>query len=160
MPEFYYEVGNEESAYRIDEVSQRMLVYLSSHRSSGFEELVEKVGADSESEIHARIKDHLGPESAGLITQSTTTQETLGDNEPPTYFELTEEGERFVMNNKATLSMPADFKELSDTIGELRKDVIEIRDSMHRIDADELNEQLSTLAHRLESVQSHLSNYD
>lgn len=124
------------------------------------EELVEKVDSVSESEIQKRIKKHLGPDAAGFVTRSSTTQETLDDTEPPTYYELTEEGEQFVVNNKATLSMPADFKELAETADGLRADVIEIRDSMHRVDADELSEELSQIAHRLESLQRHLSNYD
>jgi hypothetical protein len=160
MAEFYYKVSGEESAYCIDEVSQQILVYLFSNRESELDGLVDKVGVNSESEVHDRIKNQLGTEAAELITQSPMNQETIGDREPLTYYELTEEGDQFVRNNKATLSMPADFKELADIIGGLREDVIEIQDSMHRIDADELNEELSTLAHRLESLQTHISSYE
>lgn len=160
MPEFYYETYDEESAYRIDDVSQQILVYLYSDRISDLEDLVDKVGVASKSEIDERLKEYLGPDAAGLITQSESTQQTIGEKGPLLCYELTEKGEQFVENNKATLSMPANFEELADTIGELRTDVVEMRDSMHRVDADELSEQLSRLARRLESLQTRVSDYD
>lgn len=160
MTDFYYKISSEESAYRIDEPSQQILVYLFSNRMSDLEVIIEKVGDISESEVRVKMKDYLGPDAAGLITQSETTQETLGDDAPPIYYELTEEGEQFVAENKANLSMPADFKESVEDIEAIRTDVIEIRDTMHRVDTEELSESLSTVAHRLESLQDHLSNYD
>lgn len=160
MVEFYYDREGEESAYRIDEVLQRVLVYLSAHGQSPLTELVETAGPVSESELRERITEYLGIEAAGLVTQSESAQETLGDGELVVYYELTKDGEQFVAENKSLLAMPADFAEIADTIGELRMELVETRDTMHRLDAEELSERLSDLAQKLESLQYHISNFD
>lgn len=160
MAEFYYEDSSEKSAHPIDRKSQQILIYLASYTDSTVENLVERVNVASKSEVDIRIREYLGSDAARLVCKARTDQATLGDREPPSYYTLTEEGERFVAENKASMSMPSDFKEVSGSIRELRTDVTEIRDSMHRLDADELSDELTMLAERLDSIQEHLSKYD
>lgn len=160
MPEFYYEANDEQPAYRIDEISQQLLVYLSSYGPTSLRQIVDGVGAGIEVEIQTRIRQRLGPEAANFITQSTYTQQTFDGSEERIQYELTEEGEKFVRNNEATLSMPADFEELANRMAELRTELTETIDSMHRIDAEELNEQLTDINDQLEDLQNRLTKYE
>jgi hypothetical protein len=158
MPDFYYQTNSEKQAYRIDKVSQQILVYLYSNQDARLEQIVNGVSVSSKSEVNIRLDEVLGSEEAGLTTGSDTAQATI-DGSQFEHYQLTEVGENFVMGNKPNLSMPADFKALEEKINTVQKDIIDTKGSLHRIDADELSEQLSGYAERLDSVQNHISNY-
>jgi hypothetical protein len=158
MPDFYYQTNREKQAYRIDKVSQQILVYLYSNQDARLEQIVNGVSVSSKSEVNIRLDEVLGSEEAGLTTESNTAQATF-DGSQFEHYQLTEVGENFVMKNKPDLSMPADFKELEEEINMIQKDIINTKESLHQIDADELSEYLSGYAERLDSVQNHISNY-
>lgn len=159
MPDFYYQTNGEKQAYRIDKVSQQILVYLYSNQDTRLEQIVNGVSASSKSEVNIRLYEVLGSEEAGLTTESDTAQATIDGSGQFKYYQLTEVGEKFVIENKSNLSMPADFKKLEKTINNIRNEILDTKESLHRIDADELSEQLSGYAERLDSVQNHISNY-
>jgi len=160
MADFYYQVDKEKQAYHIDDASQQILMYLYSNRESMSEKIIEAVSTYSKSDISMRLNEVLGDEEAGLITHPDPRQTTFSNSNQPTYYELTKEGENFVKNNKSNLSMPDDFNEIKNKIKILQGDITSIQDSMHRIDTNELNEQLSEFVERLDSIQDHISNYE
>ena len=158
MPDIYFETSETQSVYRIDEASQQILIYLASYGATSLQGLVESVEADSKQELKTRIAECLGPESSGLVTPSPGGQQTIDGEHTTTLYGLTDTGERFVSNHKSRLSMPADFKELADTVHEIRLGLGRARDKSYTMD-EELHEQLDDLYQRLEEIESRLSNY-
>ena len=158
MPEIYFGTSDTQSVYRIDETSQQVLVYLSSHGATSLHGLISNVAANSEQELKTQITECLGPESSGLVTPSPGGQQTIDGEHTTTLYELTDRGEQFVSNHDSRLSLPADFKELTDTVHEIRMGVNSARDKSSTLD-EELHGQLDELHHRLAEVEDQLSNY-
>lgn len=128
--------GEDSSQYEIDELSQRMLVYLMTEGPAQIEEIRNPVGADANSEIQQRIDIKLGRSGAQFVTQTTSTQMTL-EGEPVEKYSLTSAGEEFVFSHKATLSLPTTLGELSKKVSRLEVDLQELSTMV-----DELREQV------------------
>lgn len=146
--------------YEIDEPSQQLLVYLASHGETSIPDLVERTGVESKQALRARIADAIGPDAANLVTAPRVTQMTIDGSEGVDRYRLTEEGDVFVTEHLASLSMPADFRQLAETVAQIQDDITDLNDSMHRIDADELSTQLTEVMSELEEVRARISAYD
>ncbi|WP_433629616.1 hypothetical protein [Halomicrococcus sp. NG-SE-24] len=136
MPPIYYE-RSEGEVYQIDELSQRLLVYVYLHGKAEPEDVVEPVGATNEHAVHSRIKSQLGGNAARLIDTERTTQQTLGDRSDNVIlsFVLTESGEDFVEKHRADLSMPVEIAELAKRVAALQIEDHLVDDLIHRVDA-------------------------
>lgn len=149
MPDIHYETKTED-VYRIDEVSQRLLVYLHLHGGSSIDEAVNPTGADSEATLQARINEQLGAQAAGLVEEDSYTQATVsGEKREISRYQVTEKGEVFVYNNRSRLSMPADLAELAKKVAELRvwQDEMEMTD----LRVDDLEERVAEIEDKLEN---------
>jgi len=118
--------------FEIDELSQRLLVYLLTSGSATVETIQNPVGANSSNEIEARYEDTLGPDAAGLVEQIEGNQTLSGDI--LTEYTLTGRGEDFVYSNKSSLSMPADLTELTKTVSRLEVDLTELRQRLEEVE--------------------------
>lgn len=118
--------------FEIDELSQRLLVYLLTNGSTTVDAIQNPVGAGSSNEIEVCFEDTLGPDEAGFIKQIEGNQ-TL-DGGILTEYTLTERGEDFVYANKSSLSMPSDLAELAKTVSRLEVDLTEIRQQLEDIE--------------------------
>lgn len=147
MADIHYQTAGCEGTYRIDEVSQRLLVHLCLHGGSPPREAVGPIGVSNESEIYARVDESLGPFAAGLVREGDLGQTTLTGERNVVRYHLTEAGEAFVYKHKATLSMPADLGELAKTVAQLR---VEVRNALDLEDAvDDLSARLTEVEKRL-----------
>lgn len=158
MPEIYFKTGETECVYWIDETSQQVLVYLSSHGATSLHGLITNVAANSQQELKTRITECLGPESSGLVTPSPGGQQTIDGGHATTLYELTDRGEWLVSNHTSRLSMPVDFKELTATVHEIRMGISSARDKSSTLN-EEVHVQLDELHHRLAEVEDRLLNY-
>lgn len=136
MPFIYYERSDGE-VYQVDEVSQRLLVYVYLHRKAEPEDVVKPVGATSKHAVHSRIESQLGGNAARLINLESTTQQTLGDSPGNVIrsFVLTETGQEFVEEHRADLSMPVEIAELAKRVAALQIEDHLVDDLIHRVDA-------------------------
>lgn len=128
MANIHFEANDSEETFMIDETSQRLLVYLHLHGGVSPEETIDPIGAMNESDVHTRVDENLGPQAAGLIEENRFTRNTLSGEQEVFQYQLTEEGEKFVFDNKATLSMPADLAELAKKVAELHVEQNNLRD--------------------------------
>jgi len=159
MTVIYYECGEPRTAYRIDNVSQKVLVYLSAYGPTTLQAMGDSVGSNSKEALQARINGYIGPKAANLVTQTDTRQQTIDHSDPPIEYDVTDQGDRFVRENNEILSMPADFEELVNTIAGVRDDLKNTQKSMHQLDANEFKDQLSDIIHRLEAHRERLQHY-
>lgn len=138
MDAIIYERGSQSASmetYEIDELSQRLLVYLLIDGAATPDSIVNPIGANSKEEIETRYDNSLSPDAAGLIKKREGNQ-TLEGN-VLIELSLTESGENFVYNHKDSLSMTADLEELAKTVSSL-----EIELSYLRYRLEELNIRL------------------
>lgn len=150
MPDIHYETKTED-VYRIDEISQRLLVYLHLHGGSSIGESVNPTGADSEAAIQARINEQLGSQAAGLVEEDSYTQATVsGEKREISFYQVTEKGEAFVYNNRSRLSMPADLAELAKKVAELRVWQDDMENANFRV--DDLEERIINIEEKLEDL--------
>jgi hypothetical protein len=121
MPPIYYEQSDGE-VYQIDEVSQRILVYIYLHGQADPESVVDPAGVENEHQVHSRVDSQLGPSAAGFVYTEASTQMTLENNpgEVLYVFVLTETGESFVKEHRADLSMPMEIAELAKQVAALQ----------------------------------------
>jgi hypothetical protein len=145
MPSIYYEQSNGE-VYQIDEVSQRLLVYVYLHGKAKPEDVVEPVGVEDEHQVHSRVQNQLGPGGADLVDTETSMQMTLGDNpnEVLHSFVLTEAGEQFVDGHHADLSMPVEIAALAERVASLQ-----INDEL----VDQLRDRVENLEERIKDLE-------
>lgn len=136
MASIYYERTDSE-VYQIDEVSQRLLVYVYLHGEAEPEDVVDPSGAKDEHAVDSRIKSQLGGTAAGLIDTKSTTQKTLGDRPDNIIHSLvlTETGQEFVEKHRADLSMPVEIAELAKRVAALQIEDHLVDDLIHRVDA-------------------------
>lgn len=156
MPSIYYETGGEE-VFQIDEVSQRLLVYVYLHGRVEFEEgahshggmkpkdVANVVGATDDHAVRSRIESQLGENAAGLINASKGTQKTLteGVDTIIVSFRLTEAGEEFVEKHRANLSMPVEIAELAKRVAAFQIEDLIVDDLVHKV--DELEDRIEEL---------------
>lgn len=145
MPSIYYEQSGGD-VYQIDDVSQRLLVYVYIHGRTRAKTVVEPVGARDEHTIYSRIESQLGESAADLIDVERSAQQTLGDapNSRINELVLTDQGKRFVETHRSDLSMPVKIAELAKEVSSLR-----IEDHM----VDELINRVEVLENRLDEVE-------
>lgn len=110
--------SGEIETHKIDELSQRLLVYLLINGSSTVDAIQEPVGATSKEEIETRHENTLGPDAAGL-TELKPGNQTL-DGGVPKEYTLTDSGKTFVYTHKDSLSMPADLTEIAQRVSRLQ----------------------------------------
>ena len=118
--------------YEIDELSQRMLVYLLIDGSKTEGSLQKPIGADSKEEIETRYEKSLGPNAAELVKRQKGNQ-TL-DGGVLIEYTLTKSGEDFVYNHKNSLSMPADLVGLAKTVSRLEVEFSDLRNRMEEVE--------------------------
>lgn len=143
MTEIYYETADEE-VHRIDEVSQRLLVYVYLNGRVQPDEVIDAAEAETESAIHARIEDQLGRNAAGLVEIIESPQATLTENNRIHYVGLTDAGEQFIHQYRNDLSMPVDLAELAEKVAALR-----IEDNL----IEGLRARLDSLEERLAEIE-------
>ena len=80
MTDIYYETDKDETLH-IDEVSQRLLVYLLLHGKTNLDDAVDPLGVEEKSELKRRVQESLGPEAAELVVEESS-QATFGDQPP------------------------------------------------------------------------------
>jgi hypothetical protein len=143
MVSIYYDSDGE--SYQVDEISQRLLVYIYLHSGRRFEDVVEPIGAENEHIVYTRVENQLGQNAAGLLTIKTTDEQmTLsGENIETEYVALTDKGEEFVEEYRADLSMPVEIAELAKRVAELQIENGLVEQLIDRIDT--LEERISTL---------------
>lgn len=129
MAVIIYDTGGSDdpSQHEIDELSQRILVYLMTEGQARIEEIRNPVGADTNNEVQQRIDLKLGRSGAQFVTQTTSDQMTL-QGKPIETYGLTPEGRDFVYSHKATLSLPTTLEELSKKVSQLEIDIQELSD--------------------------------
>ena len=135
MTSIYYEKSNQE-VYQIDEVSQRLLVYVYLHGMSGVNEVAEPIGAANEHTVQNRIQSQLGDNAAELLHTKVDVQKTLG-NQPDNNINLlvlTKSGEEFVKRHRADLSMPVEVAELAKRVAKIQVDEHLIEDLINRVE--------------------------
>ena len=144
MPSIYYEKSNQ-NVYQIDEISQRLLVYVYLHGRSGVNEVAEPIGAANEHAVQDRVLSQLGDNAAELLHTEVDVQKTLGNNpdENVNLLALTESGEEFVKRHRADLSMPVEIAELAKRVARLRVDEHLVEDLTNRV--EELEDRLRKL---------------
>lgn len=134
--------------YRIDEVAQRLLVYLHLHGGTSPREAVDLLGVEEGSEITTCMEEHLGPDAAGLVEEDSFTQATVsGDEQEVVRYQLTDEGEEFVYDHKSRLTMPADLAELAKKVAELQ-----VTQDYLRTSVDDLEARLAEVEERLQNL--------
>ncbi|MDH5020359.1 hypothetical protein [Halobacterium rubrum] len=133
MADIHYETIDSGGVYLIDEISQRFLVYLHLHGGSPPDEAMNPVGVSQKSEIHTRVNENLGSEAAGLVEEHEFVRNTLTGEQDVFHYRLTDDGESFVYNHKASLSLPADLTELAEKVAGLRVDLDDLRDIGDRV---------------------------
>jgi len=145
MTEIYYETKTGE-VYQIDEISQRLLVYVFLHGHARPETLIDPVGATNEAAIRTRVEEQLGPDATGLVRTETSTQMTLGDGDDNVIqsFVLTESGEEFIHTHRAEMSMPTELAELAKKVAALQ-----VEDRL----IDELRTRLTNVEERLAELE-------
>ncbi|SIR88167.1 hypothetical protein SAMN05421858_4303 [Haladaptatus litoreus] len=125
MAVIIYDREDDNETYEIDELSQRILVYLMTEGAARIDEIRNPVGANANSEVQQRIDTKMGRSGSGFITRISSDQATL-DGELIERYSLTSEGERFVHSHKATLSLPTTLQDLSEKVSQLAIDVEEL----------------------------------
>lgn len=144
MPSIYYEKSDGE-VYQIDEVSQRLLVYVYLHGDVRLEDVVDPIGADNEHEVQSLVQSQLGESAAQLVDTEQATQQTLGDRPDKALLSLvlTEAGEEFVEKHRADLSMPVEIAELAKRVAALQVENNIIEDLRYQI--EDLEERVQDL---------------
>ncbi|KAB1197455.1 MULTISPECIES: hypothetical protein [Haloferax] len=130
-----------ESQSEIDEMSQRMLVYLLTEGPSTAKKMQEPVGAESEEQLLRRIDTQLGRSGANFVSRTTNGQMTL-EGDVIEHYLLTDSGREFVYNHKSKLSLPVTLDELSKKVSEAR------------VSLDEIFTQLESLEDRITKLES------
>lgn len=124
--------SGETETYKIDELSQRLLVYLLTNGSVPADSIQNPVGAESSDEIEVRYDNALGIDAAGLVKQKEANRTLDGD--VLTEYTLTKSGEEFVYTNKGSLSMPADLTELAKSMSRLEVEIAELRERLEEVE--------------------------
>ena len=135
MASIYYEKSNQE-VYQIDEISQRLLVYVYLHGKTSVNEVAEPTGAANEHAVQDRVQSQLGDNAASLLHTDVDVQKTLG-NKPDNNINLlvlTKSGEEFVERHRADLSMPVDVAELAKRVAKIRVDEHLVEDLIDRVE--------------------------
>ena len=136
----YYD--SDDGSYQVDELSQRLLVYIYLHSGMRSEDVVEPIGAEDEHIVHSRVENQLGPNAAGLLRIETDVQMKLSErNAEMNYLVLTDKGEKFVEEHRSELSMPVEIAELAKRVAELQIENGLVEQLMDRIDT--LEERIS-----------------
>ena len=149
MVSIYYESSDGET-YQIDEVSQRLLVYIYLHSKARSEDVIDPVGAENEHVVHARVESKLGPSAAGLLVTETSSQMKLDGMRSTDInsFVLTDKGEEFVKKHRSDLSMPVEVAELAKRVAELQ-----IED---KLVVKNLSDRINTLEDRIHNLENRL----
>lgn len=120
MTPIYYE-NRDGEVYHIDEVSQRILVYVYLHGTADEDDLVEPAGVEDKHAVRARIRNQLGRTSTGLVEVESIQQSFGNDPDNPIQaLTLTGAGESFVEKHRADLSMPVDVAKLAKRVSKLQ----------------------------------------
>jgi polyhydroxyalkanoate synthesis regulator phasin len=135
MPSIYYE-KRDGDVYQIDEVSQRLLVYVYLHGSVEEEDVVDPISAENKHAIRSRIESQLGEDAAQLVEMGESYQQTLGDRPDDVILSLvlTETGEEFVKKHRSDLSMPVEIAELAKRVSELQVGSNSVEELRHRVE--------------------------
>lgn len=135
MPSIYFERSDGE-VYQVDEISQRLLVYVYLHGGAKSANVVDPIGALNEHSVHSRIESQLGEDAARLIRIRSETQQTFGDgpNNIIQSLELTKSGKEFVEKHRGDLSMPVDIAELAKRVARLQIEDHLVDDLIHRVE--------------------------
>lgn len=150
MTDIYYETNRSQTLH-IDEVSQRLLVYLLLHGKTQLGDAVGPVGVEEKSGLERRVRKTLDSEGAGLVVEGESAQTTL-DGEPSfRYYRLTEKGKEFVYEHRERLAMPADLAQLAKDVADLR---------VWQNEAGDIDERLSEIEERLYEIEEQLHNSD
>lgn len=145
MASIYYETSDG-NVYQIDEISQRLLIYVSLHGESELEDVVEPIGATNEHTVQDRIQSQLGQNASKLLHTESTTQQTLGDrpNNIIRSVVLTGTGQEFVEGHGEDLSMPVEIAELAKRVAALQ-----IEDGL----VDHLINRVEAIEDRIEDIE-------
>jgi hypothetical protein len=146
MTDIYYETDEGETLH-IDEVSQRLLVYLLIHGRTNLDDAVDPVGAKGKSDLKRRFQEPLGPESVEFVVGEKSSQTTLGDQPAIRYRQLIERGKEFVYDHRERLAMPADLTELAREVADLR---------VQQSEAGNIDDRLSRIEERLYEIEEQL----
>jgi hypothetical protein len=146
MTDIYYETDEGETLH-IDEVSQRLLVYLLLHGKTNLDDAVGPVGVEEKSDLERRVQEPLGPEAAELVVEEESSQTTFGDQPAIRYHRLTEKGREFVYDHRERLAMPADLAELAREVADLR---------VEQSEAGNIDDRLSRIEERLYEIEEQL----
>lgn len=119
MTDIYYETDRGETLH-IDEISQRLLVYLLLHGKTKLGDAVDPVGVEEKSELKRRVQESLGPEGAEFVVEGKSAQTTLDGQSSFRYYRLTEKGREFVYDHRERLAIPTDLAELAKDVANLR----------------------------------------
>ena len=144
MTSIYYEESGG-GVYQVDEVSQRLLVYIYLHGESSLTETVEPVGAADEHAVRRRIQNQLGIDASGLLHTDISEQMRIDDQrgDRKQTLSLTKGGREFVRKHRAELSMPVDVAELSKRVSKLQIDDTLVEDLVERVNT--LEDRISEL---------------
>lgn len=147
----YQPIGNnpELESFEIDELSQRILLFLQINGSSALKSIRGPVGANDD-EILTRYDTVLGPEAAELVKQHKTQQ--LLDGGERAYFELTEAGSAFVHQHAATMSAPSDIEDLAATVETLQIELEELQERVRELEA--WIDEVGDIRERVEQIDS------
>lgn len=145
MTDIYYETSGGKTLH-IDEVSQRLLVYLLLHGRTDLDDAVDPVGV-KKSDLERRVQESLGPEATELVVEEESSQSTLGDQPRSRYHRLTEKGREFVYDHRERLAMPADLAELAKEVTDLR---------VQQSEAGNIDDRLSRIEERLYEIEEQL----
>lgn len=143
MVSIYYDSGS--GSYQIDEISQRLIVYIYLHSGVRSDAVAEPIGAEDEHIVYSRVENQLGPDAADLLKIETRSHMTLsGETMEVDFFVLTDKGEKFVEEHRSNLSMPVEIAELAKRVAELQVENGLVEQLIDRID---------TLEHRISKLE-------
>ncbi|WP_436931242.1 hypothetical protein [Halosimplex halobium] len=150
-------VTSDGGEFKIDELSQRLLVHFAIRGETSLEDSVGPVGAESQGEVIDRIESYLGPDAAGFV-EITSRSQTF-DGGTIDYYGLTDSGEDFIHNHIDDLAVPADLRDLSQRVSKLETELLnrtladELRDKIDDLEY-EVDSRISDLEDRLEDLES------
>lgn len=148
MTDIYYETDRGETLH-IDEVSQRLLVYLLLHGKTKPGDAIDPVGVEERSDLKRRVQESLGPGAAEFVVEGESSQTTLDGERAYRYYQLTEKGREFVYDHRERLAMPVDLAKLAKDVANLR---------VWQSEAGDIDDRLSEIEERLYDIEEQLHN--
>ena len=133
MASIFYE-DNSGDVCQVDEISQRILVYVHLYGQTRSEDVVDPANAENKHLVNSRIENQLGPTAASLIKTETSNQMTLdGEIDDTIYYVLSEKGIKFVKKHRDELSMPVEVARLAKRVARIQIENGLVEDLIHRI---------------------------